>query len=573
MRISCLQSLLRTLVFTALLFLFLIAPAPAHAQSPYLYASIPGGTTSQVVGFSVALDGTLKQVPGTFNVSREGGLLTTDPSDEFLFVLNATSDTISVLSIDQTTGALTEVPGSPVATPTPQLGGGSAPINPTCTATFKGANANYLYVAYRNGPTAFTGAIVTFQIGTPTQPLLAPSITSIEAAPVDLAVSPQGYLYAALQLISDSTLGNQSPGVGVFPIDPTSGQLGSPSFANSNLHEDALALNPTATLLFDGWGTASGGIDSAQILANGLTTAPETVGLNDSNSPPTAMLVDGSGHLLYVNENGQLVAYVINPATGALTASPNPPNGSPLPLTLGNTVADPVEPYLYSLQSGQLEVFAITDITTGALVQNGSPFPVRGAPNLTLTHNAAGRSSTPLAALLNPSSLNFNETDIGQSSSGASALLTNTGTQSLDITSITLSDQTNFAKTTNCPLQLALGSSCTITATFTPTLAGALQTTITVLDAAGTQNLQLTGTGENASSGARAEAAARDQAALAVVVPEVRGLAQVPAQVRGDPAAAQVLAAVRAQAPVQEAAPAAIRRQPLSLRSLSLLPR
>ncbi len=170
------------------------------------------------------------------------------------------------------------------------------------------------------------------------------------------------------------------------------------------------------------------------------------------------MLVDGSGHLLYVNENGQLVSYVINPATGALTASPNPPNGSPLPLTLGNTVADPVEPYLYSLQSGQLEVFAITDITTGALVQNGSPFPVGGAPNLTLTHNAAGRSSTPLAALLNPSSLNFNETDIGQSSSGASALLTNTGTQSLDITSTPLSDQTNFAKTTNCPLQLALGS-------------------------------------------------------------------------------------------------------------------
>src|SRR5215475_15899125 len=117
MRLSCLSSLLRTLVFTALVYLF--APTPAHAQSssgqtPYLFASIPGGPSSQVAAFAVQPNGVLTEVRGSpFPASREGGLVTTDPTDQFLFVLNATSNTISVLSIDPNTGALAEVPGSP----------------------------------------------------------------------------------------------------------------------------------------------------------------------------------------------------------------------------------------------------------------------------------------------------------------------------------------------------------------------------------------------------------------------------------------------------------------------------
>lgn len=190
MRPSSFQSPLRTLVFTALLYLF--APAPAQAQSPYLYASIPNGAASLVAGYSVDRLGNLAPIPGSpFNLSLEGGLLITDPNDQFLFVLNPTSNAISVLSIDPNSGALTEVPGSPVPTPTPQPGGGSAPSGPICMATFQGASANYLYVSYRNGPFPFNGAIVAFQIGTPSQvpPLSAISAVTFEAAPVDIAIS------------------------------------------------------------------------------------------------------------------------------------------------------------------------------------------------------------------------------------------------------------------------------------------------------------------------------------------------------------------------------------------------
>ena len=112
------------------------------------------------------------------------------PNRPILFVLNPTSDTISVLAIDQNTGALTEAPGSPVPAPVPSPGGGSAPVGPLCMATFKGASANYLYVAYRNGPMEFTGAIVAFRIGTASQPLTPVVTIPLEATPVDIVVSP-----------------------------------------------------------------------------------------------------------------------------------------------------------------------------------------------------------------------------------------------------------------------------------------------------------------------------------------------------------------------------------------------
>src|ERR1700722_9629816 len=129
MRIPCPRSPLRTLLFSA--FLYLFNATLAQAQAPYLYASIPSGrTTSQIVGFSVALDGTLTPIPGSpFLVSGEGGLLTTDPSDQFLFVLNAASNTISVLSIAPTTGALSVASNSPISVPTDLPGSGG--LNPT----------------------------------------------------------------------------------------------------------------------------------------------------------------------------------------------------------------------------------------------------------------------------------------------------------------------------------------------------------------------------------------------------------------------------------------------------------
>ncbi len=506
MRLSCLQSPLRTLAFTALL--YLLAPSPARAQSPYLYASIPGGATSQIAGYSVAPDGTLTPVVGSpFPVTGEGGFITTDPSDQFLFVLNAHSNTIAVLSIESN-GALTEVPASPVPAPTPPPGGGSAPSAPTAMATFKGASSTYLYVAYGNGPMPFTGAVVSFQIGTPSQPLVPVSTTIVEAMPVDMTISPQGYLYVAFQLVPGSNLGNQTAGVAVFTIDATSGQLGQPTFVNPSLHEDSLALNPAATILFDGAGTSAAGLlESSEIRSDGTTLAPRSLPVVSPNSPPSTLLADGSGQLLYVQQGGQAAVYLVDQTTGVLSAPSTPAAPVPFNLVRGTTVAHPVVPYLYNLQSGQLHVFEITDFTLGALRElPGSPVVIlEGASSrgLVLTHNASGQTAPQDAAQLVPTAINFIDTTVGQSMSDNSALLTNTGTEALNVTAtISGADQGDFS-TTTCASPLAPRTSCKITLTFTPTQSGARQATLVLADSAGPQTLQLTGNGIASQSAVR----------------------------------------------------------------------
>jgi hypothetical protein len=441
-----------------------------------------------------------------YSLSREGGLVTTDPTDQFLFVLNATSNTISVLSIDSSNGSLGEVPGSPVPSPTPPPGGGSAPSNPICMATFRSGTNSYLFVAYRNGPSPFTSAIVAFQIGTPSQPLTTVATTTLEATPVDMAISPKGNLYVALQHVPGSILEGQLAGVGILNMNSSPVQLSLVGFANYNQNEDSLVLNSAATVLFDGEGTSEAGfIETAQIRSDGTTLASQSLPVVSPNSPPSAMLVDGSGQLLFVQQGGQAAAYVINQTTGALSAPPTSTVPVPFNIRPGNNVAHPVEPYLYALQSGQIHVFEITDFTSGALVElTTSPTTIvdgAGSLGLVLTHNAINQAAPPYDAHLYPTSINFpGNTAVGLSVSDNSALLTNTGTQALNVTvSITGADQGDF-KATNCPSPLATRTPCPITVTFTPTQVGVRQATLVVADGAGTQSRQLTGNGVASSS-------------------------------------------------------------------------
>ncbi|HEX4380370.1 MAG TPA: choice-of-anchor D domain-containing protein, partial [Candidatus Acidoferrum sp.] len=515
--LQCLQSLhapLPTLLFAALL--YLVAPASAQAQTQnnaqptYIFASVPSGAASQVAAFSVDSAGALKAVPGSpFTETREGGFVAVDPLNQFVFVLNAASNDISVFAIDPATGVLAELSaaGSPFAAPAPQSGE-VPPTQPTAMATFKGANGDYLYVAYRNGPApspTTTGAIVQFQIGTVTEPLNPVSTTTFEATPINIVINPQGFLYAALQIIQNPNLSVPILGVDIFAIDSTTGALGQPNSSNSNLKEASIALNPAGTFLFDGAGSSAASmIESAPIQSDGSTGPPEQVVLG-SSSQPSAMLVDGAGRFLYVREGAQTVVYAIDPTTGAL-ATPSLPVPQ-LPLSPGNTVADPLEAYLYSLQRGQLQVLHIDPIS-GALAQIGPTQDISdggGSGGLAITNSAA-----PTVAGLNagfaPPALSFPDTSATQPSQPELIHLTNTGTQPLDITLssivITGADAADFVLTQSCTTPLQPHASCTISIIFTPAIAAPRQAMLTVTDAAGTQSALLSGTGLSAQPGA-----------------------------------------------------------------------
>ena len=120
-----------------------------------------------------------------------------------------------------------------------------------------------------------------------------------------------------------------------------------------------------------------------------------------------------------------------------------------------------------------------------------------GDNNYTTSTSAAVTLTVTAAPVvsLSPASLTFPAQAVGTSSSAQSVTLSNTGSATLSITSITASG--DFAQTNNCGSSVAEGASCTIKVTFAPTAAGSRTGTLTITDNAfnSPQTVSLTGTG------------------------------------------------------------------------------
>ncbi len=110
-------------------------------------------------------------------------------------------------------------------------------------------------------------------------------------------------------------------------------------------------------------------------------------------------------------------------------------------------------------------------------------------------------TSNAPAVSLSAVSLAFGSVTVSTSSSLTSTL-TNSGTAALNLSAIT-SNNPLFTVGSNCPASLAVGSSCTLTVTFSPVAAGAASGSVSVSsDAASSPDtLALSGTGVNAATG------------------------------------------------------------------------
>jgi hypothetical protein len=98
---------------------------------------------------------------------------------------------------------------------------------------------------------------------------------------------------------------------------------------------------------------------------------------------------------------------------------------------------------------------------------------------------------------VSPMSVNYAIETVGKSKA-ETVILTNDKSTSLSINSIVLkgTDPGDFSAKSNCGTSRLPGANCTITVTFKPTIAGARSATLSVMDAAGTQTVQLVGTGK-----------------------------------------------------------------------------
>lgn len=135
--------------------------------------------------------------------------------------------------------------------------------------------------------------------------------------------------------------------------------------------------------------------------------------------------------------------------------------------------------------------------------------PTAGGPRtgtLTITDTVPGSpqtvslTGTGAAASLQPHKLSFAQQKVGTTSAAKTVTVTNLGTTTIAISSITITgtNPADFAETNNCGNALSGGKSCTVSVTFTPTATGLRSAQLKVVDngGGGPQVVTLSGTGQ-----------------------------------------------------------------------------
>lgn len=181
-----------------------------------------------------------------------------------------------------------------------------------------------------------------------------------------------------------------------------------------------------------------------------------------------------------------------------------------LPLTLANNGTTPLS--IASIATGSTPFSQNNDcppnlgIGASCLITVTFSPDLSGAVNatLTITDNGLGGAQTvPLSGIgsgvaltISPPNLSFGNVQVGSSSPPQSVTLTNSGAVPLAISAIATTFSP-FVQSNNCPASLAVGASCTITVSFTPTGAGPFSAYLTMSDNAtgGPHLAALTGTG------------------------------------------------------------------------------
>ena len=293
-----------------------IALAPSKK---FLYSVNSGNNT--ISTFSVASDGSLTQTGGQM---PEGGsspfAAAIDPSGQYLLVTNSLGDpvtgtdgSISVFSINSSTGALTSI-GSPIY------------ANSDPTQILFTHSGKFVYVANPN-----IGAVTgfSFSAGVLTPVPNAPAFSGSQASA--LAVDGgDNFLYVANTTAINpglSTIGNISG----FLIDPNSGtltpMLGSPFTSSFGTGPSALAVDPSNRFLYATTPGSSYSIWCFSITpVTGVPTAVTGSPFSLSSGGQFA-LFDLTGNYFYIgNQAGSnIVGYTYNTSTGVLTAITSSP--------------------------------------------------------------------------------------------------------------------------------------------------------------------------------------------------------------------------------------------------------
>jgi hypothetical protein len=308
-----------------------------------------------------------------------------------------------------------------------------------------------------------------------------------------------------------------APAVPVVAISPASYNFGNQPVGTASSPETISLTNNGYVALTISSIIASGDFSQTNNCGSGLATSasctisviftPSVTGprsgaitITDNASPPTQTVsLTGTGAGAQAN---------LSPASLTFSAQLVGTSSSPQSLTLSNpgsttlTISSIAVSGDFSqtntcgsnLSANASCTISVTFKPTATGSRTGSLTVTDNANPTTQTVSLSGTGTAP-AASLSPASLTFPPQLVGTSSSPQILTLTNTGSATLTITSITASGA--FSQTNTCGSSLASNGTCTISVTFKPTTSGTLTGILTVTDNASpsTQTASLSGTG------------------------------------------------------------------------------
>jgi 6-phosphogluconolactonase (cycloisomerase 2 family) len=284
---------------------------------------------------------------------------TTPPKNQTAYVADLSQNNISAFTLDSTTGALSQILGSPF------------PANCNGPVAFAVTPAHkFLYVPCAFGNT-FSGLAIDANTGALTQVSTFLSGNN----PFAGAIDPGGkFLYIA------NSGGNSVTG---YSINSATGEVAAIVGASvtTNFAPNGLAIDPSGTFLYVSAATGNNGdlegfsIDPASGALKALAGSPFASFL------ATAVKVHSSGKYIYVaDEVNGVRAYSLNAGSGALAeiaGSPFPAGNEPFGIAV-----DPAGKFLYSANFVSNDVSGYTiDANSGKLTPvAGSPFHVGRNP-------------------------------------------------------------------------------------------------------------------------------------------------------------------------------------------------
>ncbi|MBO9513026.1 MAG: beta-propeller fold lactonase family protein [Variovorax sp.] len=303
-----------------------------------------------------SVDDTTGALTGTANSIPYGGIVapSLSPDKNLLLVAGVIGNDVRGFFVNRSTGALTEVPGSPFPT------GGLQP-----QGTAFSPDGRFFWAANRASNT-----VTTFAVNSTSGALTAVgSPTATGNYPLAVAPSPDGkFLYVA------NYLGNS---VSAYSVDAVTGALTARFELPVGSPVRWIVIDPTNKFLYVSWGTNAlkgYAIDSTSGALTSVPGAPFIAGSTAQN-----MDIDPSGKWLYVtNEMDATVsAFSINSASGDLAATGAPLGTGGLP---EGVKVHPNGKFVYvASQSTNAISIASVNPATGALTA-ATTAPMGGTP-------------------------------------------------------------------------------------------------------------------------------------------------------------------------------------------------